>query len=165
MCTTNKIKIIVLGKKCFYCCYFGGSTAGSFLHRNTWTVNILMIVPTICLSCYFGRIKSRSLKVQENLLPCHIASRRRRQKEILRCSFLLSHSSAWRMLYEGSSNVAIITLTGLHYSSFRDLNEKFKLLRWRWFVCWKNKKIEDKLLLVIIDLTLAWAIEEKGEKK
>mmetsp|Transcript_35334 Transcript_35334/g.50121 ORF Transcript_35334/g.50121 Transcript_35334/m.50121 type:complete len:152 (+) Transcript_35334:751-1206(+) len=52
----------------------------------------------------------------------------RRQRKIPTSSLLSPHQSAWRKLYEGGSDAAMITFTGLDHKAFRELNKDFQLL-------------------------------------
>ena len=69
-------------------------------------------------------IHSRFRKTFYNLLSR--AERRRRVKKIPRGSLQLPLESAWSTLYQGKSDAAMITLTGLDFAVFHDLHLKFK---------------------------------------
>ena len=70
-------------------------------------------------------VHSRNKKVFYGTL--NLLQRRRRQRKIPTSS-LLPHQSAWRKLYEGGSDAAMITFTGLDHIAFRQLNKDFQLL-------------------------------------
>ena len=49
----------------------------------------------------------------------NLLQRRRRQRKIPTSSLLSPHQSAWRKFYEGGSDAAMITFTGLDHTAFR----------------------------------------------
>ena len=58
--------------------------------------------------------------------PLSFLERQRRQKKIPRCCLLNPKKCAWQRLYEGGSDAAMITLTGLDRESFAELEQKFR---------------------------------------